>query len=673
MKKLLLLLILVCTPAWANYKYNPFTDNEDYYQTGGASLSFANSIVNTSNTVTLVNDSATPGNSKYYGTNSGGTRGYFSLPAAGVTSVSNSNGTLTISPTTGAVVASLNLSNANTWTGSQSTDSNSYFSSPGAGTTGSEKFGSSTYIGGDYSTAVGYGQQIYGTASIGLGAGGTVTASNTAIFGSNLAPIYNVFFGNAVNTGINGSPADYTIHGVGASPADTAGANLILAGGIGKGTGVGGQLQFKVAPHGSSGSTPNSLVTAGYFDEQGNFYSNSDIHIAGKLYVSGGIDPVYIDFTDGSGQSTAASSHGRFIYNNTTHTMQMSVNGGGYVDVGTAGSGSPYGSNGDVQLYNGGNFYSVGSGFNYNLASNNLVIGNVIIQNNSTSNPQMEIVASSMGGDILRLDQYGGSPAYEFGSSGELRIYGSSGSTGYVLTSNGSGSAPSWQSSGGGLSLAGSSGDLQYNNGSGNLGATDNFNYNAASYTLTLYGQSFTSPGLTLYNNAGGLTQKVPTMYSSYNIIWPSSQGGSNTFLQNDGSGNLSWQSSGGGSPGGSNTYVQYNSSGSFAGDSYFAYTGNGALQLTYGGSNGFYTNPSSGVAAAGSYNNYYGVLASSYFAGYFTDSANSVTMANSSNAIESVGGVKMTGLARGSGPPGTILTNYTLYVDSLTGIVYCT
>lgn len=36
------------------------------------------------------------------------------------TSVSNSDGTLTISPTTGTIVASLNLGNANTWTGLQS-------------------------------------------------------------------------------------------------------------------------------------------------------------------------------------------------------------------------------------------------------------------------------------------------------------------------------------------------------------------------------------------------------------------------------------------------------------------------------------------------------------------------------------------------------------------------
>jgi len=41
------------------------------------------------------------------------------LGSFGVASISNSDGTLTISPTTGNVIASLNLSNANTWTGMQ--------------------------------------------------------------------------------------------------------------------------------------------------------------------------------------------------------------------------------------------------------------------------------------------------------------------------------------------------------------------------------------------------------------------------------------------------------------------------------------------------------------------------------------------------------------------------
>ncbi len=49
----------------------------------GSSYSFAQSLLNTAGTVTLLNDSATPGNSKYYGTDSGGTRGYFNLPTSG--------------------------------------------------------------------------------------------------------------------------------------------------------------------------------------------------------------------------------------------------------------------------------------------------------------------------------------------------------------------------------------------------------------------------------------------------------------------------------------------------------------------------------------------------------------------------------------------------------------
>jgi len=49
----------------------------------------------------------------------------------GVSSVANNDGTLTISPTTGAVIASLNLGNANSWTGTQTFTNNTYF--PGNG------------------------------------------------------------------------------------------------------------------------------------------------------------------------------------------------------------------------------------------------------------------------------------------------------------------------------------------------------------------------------------------------------------------------------------------------------------------------------------------------------------------------------------------------------------
>ena len=71
-----------------------------------STLAFIDSLVNTGGNVSLVGDTATPGASKYYGTNAGATLGYYALPTGNVTSVSNSDGTLTISPTTGAVVAS---------------------------------------------------------------------------------------------------------------------------------------------------------------------------------------------------------------------------------------------------------------------------------------------------------------------------------------------------------------------------------------------------------------------------------------------------------------------------------------------------------------------------------------------------------------------------------------
>ncbi len=49
-----------------------------------SALTFAQSLVNTSGTVALSGDSTTPGNSKYYGTDSGGTKGYFTLPTSAV-------------------------------------------------------------------------------------------------------------------------------------------------------------------------------------------------------------------------------------------------------------------------------------------------------------------------------------------------------------------------------------------------------------------------------------------------------------------------------------------------------------------------------------------------------------------------------------------------------------
>jgi hypothetical protein len=63
------------------------------WQAAASPVVYSDSIVNTAGVVTLVNDSATPGNTKYYGTNGSGTLGYYSIPSTGVTSVALTDST----------------------------------------------------------------------------------------------------------------------------------------------------------------------------------------------------------------------------------------------------------------------------------------------------------------------------------------------------------------------------------------------------------------------------------------------------------------------------------------------------------------------------------------------------------------------------------------------------
>jgi hypothetical protein len=68
-----------------------------------------------------------------------------SIGSFGVSSVTNADGTLTISPTTGNVIASLNLANDNSWTGEQTFTADTYF--PGSGiwnTSGNVGIGTTT-------------------------------------------------------------------------------------------------------------------------------------------------------------------------------------------------------------------------------------------------------------------------------------------------------------------------------------------------------------------------------------------------------------------------------------------------------------------------------------------------------------------------------------------------
>ena len=66
-----------------------------------------------------------------------------------------------------------------------------------------------------------------------------------------------------------------------------AGGDLILEGGVGKGTGAGGAITFKVANAGSSGSTLNTLATAMTIADDGNVSVSNDLTVSGNFTVSG--------------------------------------------------------------------------------------------------------------------------------------------------------------------------------------------------------------------------------------------------------------------------------------------------------------------------------------------------------------------------------------------------
>lgn len=71
------------TATESNVLYYNTTTNKVTYGAIPTPYTFQHSITASGTTVNLVNDTATPGNSKYYGTNSGGTRGWYDLPSGG--------------------------------------------------------------------------------------------------------------------------------------------------------------------------------------------------------------------------------------------------------------------------------------------------------------------------------------------------------------------------------------------------------------------------------------------------------------------------------------------------------------------------------------------------------------------------------------------------------------
>lgn len=137
---------------------------------------------------------------------------------------------------------------------------------------------------------------------------------------------------------------------------------------------------------------------------------------------------------------------------------------------------------------------------------------------------------------------------------------------------------------------------------------------------------------------AGSLEIKPPTSITSHTWTLPAAQGGSNTFLRNDGSGVLTWASSTA-TPGGSTTQLQYNNAGSFGGISNVTSDGSNITLLTVVGT--------ANINASGSAASNIGTGAS----------AGTVTIGRSGGTITTIGTLGHTGVAN-INTSGTAATN---------------
>lgn len=190
------------------------------------------------------------------------------------------------------------------------------FSNPGS-KTGSESFGEGAVATGIYATLIGnsitgaaysqatgyntraaansvvighYGGQFgFHSACVLFGQSASSTTTNQFVAGSQYARIDNVYFGEGVS---NATPTAYTINGTGGSGTDIAGADVNIAGGIGTGTGAGGDVVFKTAAAGSTGSTANTLATRMKIDGEGAItfpgIPTSDPGVTGVLWSDSG-------------------------------------------------------------------------------------------------------------------------------------------------------------------------------------------------------------------------------------------------------------------------------------------------------------------------------------------------------------------------------------------------
>ena len=282
-------------------------------------------VYSTSSALAILAGTATAGQCLLSGSSAAPTWGSCS-GAAAVSSVANSDGTMTISPTTGAVVASLALGHANTWTGVQ-TFTNSDLALLGS-STGSTAFASANAGATNYTVTFPAANATLASLNV---------SDQTISGGANVTP-YNPTTGN-ITVDCGKSPLQWQINtGAFTITAPTSDGSCILEE-IG-GNGAGAITWTNFSNKSPVGTTYTATATATATVT----FSNGSANITWTANALNLNSPVF--FTTSGGLPTNFTAGTVYYVSSTgTNTIQVAATpGGSAVVAGSAGSGTQTGT-----------------------------------------------------------------------------------------------------------------------------------------------------------------------------------------------------------------------------------------------------------------------------------------------------------------------------------------
>ena len=289
-----------------------------------SALTFIDSIVNTSGTVRLVNDASSPAASSYYGTNSGGTLGYFVLPSTtSLPSPTPQFAVLQAGAGLTYVIDAVHLNQSAAVTGILPLVNGGTGISTATGTTGTGNIvlsASPTLTG----TAIGANLTLSGTLTV-------PTIVSTPGAGTALS----LTGGTAASPGNGGG---VTVNGASGSGTTTGGngGTVSINGGVANGTNnnTGGAVNLQAGNSVQSGTGGTVTISSG----NGGTGSSTAGATGGTTNINGG--------TGGAGSATSGNGGGATL---------KAGSGGGGVAGGTGGQASLTGGTGGTGSGSGGN------------------------------------------------------------------------------------------------------------------------------------------------------------------------------------------------------------------------------------------------------------------------------------------------------------------------------